>query len=116
MESVLERSGESDEEILKKAEDHFKGVMGSIYNAFKHMDNNGDGMLTKDEFMEGLRNPSTLAQLHRVDISLQDAEEMFDIVDYDQSGELSLEEFIPLICNAHSPLLTSTPSGIHSSH
>merc|ERR1719171_1824846 len=61
---------------------------------YKEMDENHDGTLTKDEFIEGLKNPKVKVQLNKVSISLEHASEMFDIVDQDQSGAITLDEFV----------------------
>lgn len=94
VESVLKQALKSDNDLLKEAEEKLKQVLHSIYDVFVSMDNDGNGRLTKEEFVKGLNNQDVKIQLQRADVSLQDAEDMFDILDYDGSGTLSLEEFV----------------------
>jgi len=54
----------------------------------------GDGELTQVEFLQSLENPSVIQHLHEVDVDVRQAENLFDILDFDESGSLNAEEFI----------------------
>lgn len=84
----------NDDEILKAAEAELRNVLRGLYDAFTEMDKDGDQELTRDEFLAGIEKPNVRVALSKVDISPEDAEEMFDILDHDKSGSLKLEEFI----------------------
>ena len=49
---------------------------------------------TREEFMEGIRMTEVRAKLSALDISLRDAEQLFDVLDLDESAFLSLGEFV----------------------
>merc|ERR1719482_1172123 len=69
-------------------------VVEKTLDVFRAADVDGDGFLTKEEFLEAMRVPSVLRRLHEVDINVADVEGLFDILDHDESGELTPEEFI----------------------
>jgi Ca2+-binding EF-hand superfamily protein len=71
-----------------------KDAVAKAYEIFAACDSNGDGSLAKDEFLQSLREPSTQQYLHDVGIDLTDAEGLFDILDHDRSGVLSVGEFV----------------------
>jgi voltage-gated sodium channel len=94
VESVLQHAMASDDESLKKAEAELKTALLTLYEAFTEMDVDGDLQVTREEFLQGMENVKVKLALSKVDISPQDAQEMFDILDVDQSGSLKMEEFI----------------------
>lgn len=94
VEAVLKESAQTDLELLQKAEEEFRSTLSSIYAAFVESDNNKDGTLTREEYMKGLEEPLVIAELSKIGINIEDAEEMFDVVDKDASGHVTPEEFI----------------------
>merc|ERR1711904_461778 len=61
---------------------------------FTEADIDGNGELTKEEFMGAIECPSVQKLLHEVGIDIRQAENLFDILDYDESGVLEAQEFI----------------------
>lgn len=57
------------------------------------MDVNGDGLLTQEEFESGCQLPSVIDILASVGIDVSDAAALFDIIDKDESGQLTPAEF-----------------------
>lgn len=94
VESVLKQALSSDDQILREAEAQFRGVLRGLYDVFNSLDDDGNMRLSREEFLVGIKTWDVKLALQKVDISLQDAEEMFDILDHDHSGCLKLEEFI----------------------
>eukprot|EP00746_Dinoflagellata_sp_MGD_P021003 gnl/MRDRNA2_/MRDRNA2_148969_c0_seq1.p1 gnl/MRDRNA2_/MRDRNA2_148969_c0~~gnl/MRDRNA2_/MRDRNA2_148969_c0_seq1.p1 ORF type:complete len:573 (-),score=98.42 gnl/MRDRNA2_/MRDRNA2_148969_c0_seq1:565-2283(-) len=93
VENVLKEAMETEQEKIQQAEQELRQALYSIFDAFQEMDRNKDGTLTRREFLEGLSNPLVRTCLSAVGITMESAEEMFDILDYDGSGTMSLEEF-----------------------
>lgn len=73
--------------ILKKIASNF-GNEQQIIDGFKKIDSNGDGAISKIEMKNGLK------------LSDQELEVVFALGDIDQDGEISLSEFVKLMCPA----------------
>merc|ERR1719487_2095589 len=61
---------------------------------FQLADADGNSELTKMEFTAALQDKEVRRNLHDVGIDLRSAEGLFDILDYDMSGDLDIKEFI----------------------
>merc|ERR1719197_935650 len=70
---------------------------------FCGMDDNGDGVLTKAEFSEALKNEQVARYLHQLGLDLRQAEELFSILDFDESGSLDAQEFVGGVLKAVGP-------------
>merc|ERR1719331_3469557 len=68
--------------------------MEKIYEVFVISDKDGDGGVSREEFLVALKNPEVMRNLHSVEIDMRGAEGLFDILDYDDSGNLDVTEFI----------------------
>merc|ERR1712088_546932 len=73
--------------MLKKISSQFADEK-AVINGFKRIDANKDGAVSKQELKNGLR------------LSDQDTEVVFALGDVDQDGEISLPEFVRLMCPA----------------
>jgi len=73
--------------ILKKISSQF-GSEKKVMDGFKKIDANGDGAICKSELKNGLR------------LNDQEVEIVFALGDIDQDGEISLAEFVRLMCPA----------------
>merc|ERR1719428_220171 len=87
--AVLKKS-----DISKKLEGERKKALENIYEVFRIADTDGNGELTKEEFLVALRDPEVMRNLHEVEIDMRGAEGLFDILDYDESGNWDVTEFI----------------------
>merc|ERR1719160_10606 len=72
--------------MMKKAEMEKQAAMAKIYNVFQTADADGNGKLTRQEFMDALTWEDVTLYLHEVGIDVRQAENLFDILDYDESG------------------------------
>jgi len=73
--------------ILKKISSQF-GSEKKVMEGFKKLDANGDGAICKTELKNGMR------------LNDQEVEVVFALGDIDQDGEISLAEFVRLMCPA----------------
>ena len=64
---------------------------GSLQNAYHKLDKNGDGVLSRKEFQEGLQN-LTIPWDKITDCKSED--EVFALIDVDDSGQIDLSEFL----------------------
>merc|ERR1711920_747950 len=88
--------------------------MGGIYRLFHQADKNGDGVLTKDEFLQQIqkahKDEDVRRYLHelgidvrRMETTVHQAENLFSILDYDESNSLDAEEFVGGMLKAVGP-------------
>merc|ERR1712139_292652 len=82
------------DDITKKLETERRNSLEKIYEVFRIADADGNGELTKEEFINALGDPEVIKYLHQVEIDMRGAEGLFDILDYDESGSLDTAEFI----------------------
>lgn len=94
VENTLDQAMLQKGDISKKLDKERLKALTKLYEVFQVADLNGDGELTKDEFLSALSNPDVMINLHAVEIDLRSAEGLFDIMDYDDSGHLDVTEFI----------------------
>merc|ERR1712139_34073 len=69
-------------------------------DVFVEADTDGNGGLTKEEFLAALQRGDVTKYLHEVGIDVRQAENLFDILDYDGSGSLDSQEFIEGVMKA----------------
>lgn len=104
VENVVETAfAEDDDQVHTQAEQMLKKMVFDCYVTFAGMDTDCDGMLTKEEFMEGIRQKKNLVQLHKLGISVEDADDLFDLLDADKSGTITLIEFIAGTLKSRGP-------------
>jgi len=74
----------------KKKRDYVKRLR-SIYNA---ADTSGDGTINRAEFSAMVQNPHVNVILKMMDINMHDAEELFNVLDIQGTGEITFEDFV----------------------
>lgn len=62
--------------------------------AFEEMDANGTGLLSMDEFQRKLDDERVQAYFNALKLDVSDASKLFMLLDYDQSGEIGIDEFL----------------------
>merc|ERR1719253_2039407 len=63
-----------------------KKKFGSIISAFRSFDKNGDGEISKAEFMKGIRTVG-------IDLPPQQREQLWKMADEDNTGNIQYQEF-----------------------
>jgi len=91
---TMSRASEIKNDALTQKNKIEQSALVKVMDVFKRADENGDGFLTKDEFLKGLQRPDVRELLFSADVSLRDADELFDILDTDESGSLTCSEFL----------------------
>lgn len=100
VENTLDQAVNQKEDILKKAEQEKQAAFENIYEVFRRADTDGNMQLTKDEFLQALHRQDVMKYLQEVGIDVRQAENLFEILDYDESGELDAHEFIEGVMKA----------------
>jgi voltage-gated sodium channel len=101
---TLSRAKEIKDDSGRQALKEQQNLYCKILEVFQRADENGDGLLTKDEFEKALQTKEVLQGLHGVQVNPADADEIFDILDQDESGTLTYIEFLNGIQRARSHL------------
>jgi len=100
VEGTLEQSVKRKGEAERCNEEKNAKSCAQIAKLFRTADNDGDGELTKDEFLTALKRPEIMNILLEVGLDMRNAESLFDILDYDGSGALDVQEFIEGVMRA----------------
>merc|ERR1719356_322959 len=61
---------------------------------FEEMDTDGTGCLTLQEFERRLDDERVIAYFNALKLDVSDARTLFTLLDYDQSGEIAVDEFL----------------------
>merc|ERR1712113_835099 len=93
VESVLESAVNHKAEVVKQHEAETRKAGMKVDEVFRATDADGDGQITKDEFLEALKRDDVHQYLQDVGIDVRQAENLFDILDFDDSGALDATEF-----------------------
>jgi len=89
------QSGKSDKEVVIHEElQSRKEYMKDLNALFQAMDADGDGTMTRAEFDKCLKLENTQAFFQSMKLDVRKAERLFDLVDSDHSGSVTIEEFI----------------------
>lgn len=94
VENTLDQAVDQRQKFTTKQSNKQTHACAKLYQLFCGMDDNGDGMLTKAEFSEALKDEQMSRYLHQLGIDLRQAEELFSILDFDESGSLDAQEFV----------------------
>ncbi|CAE7697980.1 NaCP60E, partial [Symbiodinium necroappetens] len=87
VESTLEAA--LDQKLQAMRDQEYQTTMAAVkVDVFRRADGNGDGHITKEELMQALLKPDVRLYLREVGIDITNAEFIFDVIDYDGSGEL----------------------------
>lgn len=94
VEGTVDASALRSTDLAKQKRHEYEQGCKKVYEVFKAADVNNDGILTRDEFIESLDKPAIMNEFRSVGIDRQWAEQLFDVLDVDQSGTLDAVEFI----------------------
>merc|ERR1712100_1018340 len=100
VENTLDQAVNQKQDLLKKQEEEKQVACHKIYEVFQEADADGNGELTKDEFLQSLKRADVTRHLQEVGIDVRQAENLFDILDYDESGNIDAQEFIEGVLTA----------------
>lgn len=83
-----------DKVMMLQRERTLKAHSGKMHELFVHADQDGNGALDKEEFIEALETPAIKQWLAAMELDVSDAARIFDLVDIDGDGELTAEELV----------------------
>merc|ERR1719160_425407 len=94
VENTLDQAALQRNDLCKKLDRDRSSALQRIYEVFQMSDRDGDQLVSREEFLDALKDPEVMKNLHSVEIDMRGAEGLFDILDYDDSGSLDVTEFI----------------------
>lgn len=94
VENTLASAKVNETKMKKKREKDRLRVLNHLREFFEQSDEDGSGTLTIEEVQAAMKDPEAMNKLKLIDLPLEDPNEIFALLDVDQSGELSIDEFI----------------------
>lgn len=93
VENTVEQATKRQEDVQKRAEAEQRIAAQKISDIFVASDIDKNGEVTKDEFCAAMERDDVMRYLQQIGIDVRQAENLFDILDYDESGSLDAQEF-----------------------
>jgi len=94
VESALQ-SNMKDRDIMAHEElQSKKRYLESMQDIFEEMDADGQGTISMEEFQENLKDERVIAYFNALKLDVTDARVLFRLLDTDDSGEITIDEFI----------------------
>mmetsp|Transcript_605 Transcript_605/g.1007 ORF Transcript_605/g.1007 Transcript_605/m.1007 type:complete len:613 (+) Transcript_605:81-1919(+) len=94
VESTLSTSEKDDNKIKRQQERDRQRVFDHLRDIFEAADEDGSGTLTLGEVQKAINKPEIYNKLKMIDFPVEDPKQIFMLLDYDNSCELSIDEFI----------------------
>jgi len=94
VENTLATANNDQNKMKAKRERDRKQVFGQLQEIFEMADVDGSGTLTLDEVEAAIQKPEIYNKLKMIEFPVDDPGQIFQLLDYDESGELTTEEFI----------------------
>jgi len=94
VESTLSTSQKDDEKLKRAEERDRQRVFDHLREIFEVADEDGSGTLTLSEVLKAVNKPEIYNKLKMIEFPVEDPKQVFMLLDYDNSGELSIDEFI----------------------
>lgn len=94
VQNTLETAIHDKEHHMARDQAETQQALHKLMTVFLEADTDCNGSLTKEEFLGAIDLSSVTKLLHEVGIDVRQAENLFDILDYDESGVLEASEFM----------------------
>mmetsp|Transcript_101997 Transcript_101997/g.191860 ORF Transcript_101997/g.191860 Transcript_101997/m.191860 type:complete len:310 (+) Transcript_101997:2-931(+) len=94
VESAMANSTKDREVMIHEELESKKSYQEAMRQFFEEADEDGTGTMGFDEFKKKLDDDIVIAYLNAHQLDVSDASELFTLLDFDQSGEIEIEEFL----------------------
>ena len=94
VENTLATANKDQNKLKARRERDRKQVFGQLQEIFEMADVDGSGTLKLEEVESAIQKPEIYNKLKMIDFPVDDPGQIFALLDYDESGELTTEEFI----------------------
>lgn len=85
---------ERQEDLRSERDKKDANAMLKVFEVFQTADVHQSGQISKKDFLTAMDMPSVMQLMHEVQIDVRQAEALFDVLDYNNSGTLDSEEFL----------------------
>eukprot|EP00435_Cladocopium_sp_Y103_P025853 s802_g6.t1 len=85
---------ERQEDMRSERDKKDANAMLKVLEVFQTADVHQSGQISKKDFLKAMDMPSVMQLMHEVQIDVRQAEALFDVLDYNNSGTLDSEEFL----------------------
>merc|ERR1719375_726649 len=100
LDTGLERQGtESQEQAAAN-----KRLTEKLRGQFEQIDLDGNGILEQEEVEDVMANPEICRTLDEMDLPVENAQDLFNLLDLDRSGAISFDEFVGGCLRLRTPL------------
>lgn len=93
VDNTAEQAMKQKQDLHKKEEEEKRQAAQKISEIFLAADADKNGEVTKEEFLSAMEQEQVQRYLQQIGIDIRQAENLFDILDYDESGSLDAQEF-----------------------
>eukprot|EP00747_Dinoflagellata_sp_TGD_P165781 gnl/TRDRNA2_/TRDRNA2_187610_c0_seq1.p1 gnl/TRDRNA2_/TRDRNA2_187610_c0~~gnl/TRDRNA2_/TRDRNA2_187610_c0_seq1.p1 ORF type:complete len:578 (-),score=125.73 gnl/TRDRNA2_/TRDRNA2_187610_c0_seq1:134-1810(-) len=84
-----------DEDHVRRSQERDRlKVLSHLRDIFEAADEDGSGTLTLKEVQKAIEKPEIYNKLKMIEFPVEDPKGIFDLLDFDDSGEVTIEEFI----------------------
>ncbi|CAL1137202.1 unnamed protein product [Cladocopium goreaui] len=94
VDTALQSSKDDREVAVQDEVEHKKSYLNHLRELFEAIDVSAEGMISRDTLQHAFKHETIVAYFNSLKIDAPDAKTLFDLLDYDQSGEIDLEEFL----------------------
>jgi len=94
VESALQANLKDKDIIVSEELQAKKRYLQSMQELFEDMDEDGKGTISLEEFQSKLKDEKVIAYFHVLKLDVSDATTLFQMIDYDRSNEVSINEFL----------------------
>eukprot|EP00930_Biecheleria_cincta_P045535 TRINITY_DN31378_c0_g1_i1.p1 TRINITY_DN31378_c0_g1~~TRINITY_DN31378_c0_g1_i1.p1 ORF type:complete len:620 (-),score=104.43 TRINITY_DN31378_c0_g1_i1:84-1943(-) len=94
VDSAMQSSTTDQATLVQEELDVKKAKLAAMQEVFENLDEDGTGTFTIDEFENRLRDERVQAYFSTLKLDVGDAKALFRLLDYDQSNEITIDEFV----------------------
>mmetsp|Transcript_16197 Transcript_16197/g.37243 ORF Transcript_16197/g.37243 Transcript_16197/m.37243 type:complete len:590 (-) Transcript_16197:162-1931(-) len=94
VESALAANNSDRENVISEELEFKKQYLQTLQAIFEELDHDATGYITSEEFEHALQEERVVAYFRALKLDVTDAQTLFKLLDYDQSEEISIEEFL----------------------
>jgi len=94
VESAMHSSQTDKEVVIHEEIEAKQAYLQSLQEIFEEMDEDDTGTISIEEFEKKLQDERVIAYFSFMKLDVSDARNLFTLIDYDLSGDVSIEEFV----------------------